>query len=178
MSDYRDLWNPGSGNKSSESDYDSIDLDFYGKSFDEWNVVEGTPARGAGRDGSVPGKPGRDPLADLDDAERDAFVRLRRWGKGPIFAAAEELGYKDINDVETMDEVYDWLVENYGDLFDDGEEEEEREPFVPTPYERKELDMGDFKLPDEMKIKKSGITVQNQPMKINKKPITGMNYGT
>lgn len=173
---FRDIFNPSQS--GDERPVDDIDLDFYGKPYDAWDYVEETPARGAGRDGRIPGRPAVDPLADLDDDERDAFVRLRRWGKGPIFAAAEELGYKDINDVETMDEVNDWLKENYGDLFDDGEEEEEREPFVPTPYERKELDMGDFEAPAEMKIRKSGITVQNQPMKINKKPITGMNYGT
>lgn len=175
MSDYRDIWNPSQGD---ERPVDDIDLDFYGQSYDSWDYKPGTPARGAGRN-AMPPKPGKDPLADLDDDERDAFVKLRRWGKGPIYAAAEELGYTDINDVETMDEVNAWLKENYGDLFeDDEEEEEEREPFVPTPYEKKELDMGDFEAPEEMKIRKSGITVQNQPMKINKKPITGMNYGT
>jgi len=152
--------------QSQDEYYDNVDLDFYSRAWDEWNVSPGTPSSGAGRTRN-PARPGKDPLSDLDDDELDAFVRLRRWGKGPVYAAAEELGLKDINDIETMDQVSDWLKENYGNLFGDKEEEEEREPYVPTPYERTELDMGDFKPPEEMRIRKSTRTVGTTPIKTN-----------
>ena len=165
----------GYGNDKKEE----IDLEFYGTSWDKWQPVAEVPSRGAGRDGYVPGKKGYDPLNNLDKKEREAFSKVRRWGKGPVFAAAEELDLDEVGSVDSLNEINDWLVENYGDLFDDGKgEEEEREPYVPTPYERTELDMGDFEAPEELKIRKSGIKVSNSPMKIKKTPIKGMSYGT
>ena len=156
-------------------------IKFFDEDWSSWQPVAGTPSRGAGKDGLVPGTPGYDPIFALDDEEeREGFNKLRRWGQGPVFAAIEELDLDEVNSVESLDAINGWLVENYGDLFKDGdeEEEEEREPFVPTPYERKELDMGDFEAPEELKIRKSGIKVSNSPMKIKKTPIKGMSYGT
>jgi hypothetical protein len=151
--------------------YDNTNLDFYSKAWDEWNFDPGMEDANAWdiEDGNGP----QDPLADLDDDERDAFVRLRRWGKGAVYAAAEELELTDINDIETMDQVSDWLKENYGNLFDDEEEEEEKEPFEVTPYERKDLDLGEYTLPDKLKIRSSNLNIAKSPMKTNQLTIRG-----
>jgi hypothetical protein len=158
--------------QSQDEYYDNVNLDFYSKAWDEWNQTPGTPSSGAGRT-RTPSKGGRNPLANLDDDERDAFIRVRRWGKGAVYAAAEELDLIDINDIETMDLVNDWLKENYGNLFDDEEEEEEREPFVPTVYEPKELDVGDYTPTPMISKVSSRMRIGSQPNQSNKMKITG-----
>lgn len=167
----------------SDSDWGEKPFDFYGYSWNKWNVIPGTPDSGAGRDGFKRGTPPINPIDryDFSSDERKAFYDLRRWGEGPVLAAAEELGIDGVDDLEQMNAITDWLKENYGDLFDEGdddEKEEEKPPFEVKPFEPKELDLGDYSLPEEMKIRKSYIDVEKSPMKINKKPITGMNYGT
>lgn len=170
-----------SGRRMGDPDYGEQPFDLYGQSWKQWNVIPGTPASGAGRDGYKPGTPSINPIDDYDFSkdERKAFESLRRWGEGPVLAAAEELGIDGVDDLEQMNLITDWLKENYGDLFGEGDDDDdEKETIKIKPFERKELDLGDYSLPEEMKIRKSGINVEQSPMKINKTPVTGMNYGT
>ena len=148
----------------------------YDYSWKSWNVIPGTPSTGAGKDGYKPGKRSINPIDryDFSDQEREAFYKVRRWGEGPVRVAAEELGFDKVDDVDGLYAINDWLKENYGDLFEDDEDEDDKkEPFVPTVYEPKELDMGDYSATPLTPKVNARMRIGQQPRAANQMKITG-----
>ena len=174
--------------RTGEADYyeQKDEYQYFGNSWDGWNVIPGTPASGAGKDGYKPGSPDRDPIEQYDwgnDDDRDAFIKLRRWGEGAVRYAIDEYGFKNIEGRDQVDALNEWLEVNYGDVFGDKEEEDdEKEPYVPTVYEPTELEIADYVPTESLKINKSDVTIgstpqQHNPMKIGGlKPTTETSY--
>lgn len=156
-------------------DDDSNGFKFFDSTWSAWNVIPGTPSTGAGRNGYKPGKEEVNPIDqyNFSDKEREAFTKVRRWGEGPVMAAAEELGYDQVNDIDSLYAINDWLKENYGDLFDEDEDDDKKEPFVPTVYEPKELDMGDYSATPVTPKVNARMRIGGQPRAANKMKITG-----
>lgn len=162
-------------------------FEWFGQSWNDWNIVPGKEDSGAGKDGFTPGYAAKDPFRyyDWENGEtRLAFQNLRKWGEAPVRAAAKEIGIKGVDNLDQLKEIDAWLVENYGDLFPDpdAEEEDEKEPYVPTVYEPTELEIADYVPTETLKINKSDVTIgsspqYHHPMKIGGiKPTTETSY--
>ena len=72
-----------------------------------------------------------------------------RWGQMPVEYSMNELGFDelDFDNEDQLEELNNYLEENFPDIFQQGdavEEGEEREPFEVTKWEPKELDVGDY----------------------------------
>jgi len=121
---------------------------FGGQSWDYWtkpyNYYE--PGKeGQRREKSLPAE--LDRLRGEDSKRYDTLnTSVFRWGQMPVEYAMNELGFDelDFDDDDQLEELNNYLVENFPDIFQQGdavEEEEEREKFDVTKWEPKELEL-------------------------------------
>ena len=158
--------------------YEEQESWLYEKGWDDWAVIPGKPQSGGGKDGLVPGTDDIDPIEKYDDwdddTEKELFQKVYRWGENPVRTAMDKLELKDINSQESLIAVDEWLIENYGDIFDEEEEDDKREPYVPTIYEPTELEITDYTPSQVMKIQRSDINLPSAPMNTHPMKISGI----
>ena len=101
-----------------------------------------------------------------------------RWGQMPVDYAMNELGFDelDFENTDQLEELNNYLEENFPDIFQQGdaaEEGEDREPFEVTKWEPKELDVGDYTPTPTKQLKTSTLKIGNSPVPVQKLKIKG-----
>ena len=152
---------------------------FGGQSWDYWTKDYNyyTPGKeGQRKQNTLPSG-----LVGLKQDDPKLYDRLNtsvfRWGKMPVEYSMNELGFDelDFDNEDQLEELNNYLEENFPDIFQQGDavEEEEREPFEVTKWEPKELDVGDYTPTPVKNLKTSSLKIGNAPMPIQQLTIRG-----
>lgn len=121
-------------------------------------------------------------LDTLRQNDKGLYNRLQtnvfRWGQMPVDYAMNELGFDelDFENNDQLEELNNYLEENFPDIFQQGDEvaeEEEREPFEVTKWEPKELDVGDYTPTPTKQLLTSQLKIGDSPMPVSKLKIKG-----
>ena len=153
---------------------------FGGQSWDYWTKEYNyyTPGKeGQRKQNTLPSG-----LVGLKQDDPQLYERLNtsvfRWGQMPVEYSMNELGFDelDFDDEDQLEELNNYLEENFPDIFQQGdavEEEEERDPFEVTTWEPKELDVGDYTPTPTKELQTSKLKIGSSPMPVSQLTIKG-----